>query len=280
MALVEATREPISVIRARLRNPPNAVFDRGIDLRRRDEPEPVVVVDLPVLPIPPIPPPIDFALERLIRQASDIETAFHCKTDPEVFRRPKISDIIRIVAAFYGVHVTDMLSERRTANVLRPRHIACYLAKELTLHSLPEIGRRMGGRDHTTILHAVRKIALEREQIDRTRDEIQLLTMRAIEFCSTGIIVDERAVDMEPQYVTLTEQQAAFLGQLKGGNGSVSIVDLPKPDRIRGDTARHQCSLAGYARWWPSAKRWSITPRGLAVLQSYHERLAVVEQRA
>jgi chromosomal replication initiator protein len=50
------------------------------------------------------------------------------------------------------------LSSRRTANVVRPRQIAMYLAKTLTLRSLPEIGRRFGGRDHTTVLHAVRKI--------------------------------------------------------------------------------------------------------------------------
>jgi chromosomal replication initiator protein len=50
------------------------------------------------------------------------------------------------------------LSSRRTANVVRPRQVAMYLAKILTLRSLPEIGRRFGGRDHTTVLHAVRKI--------------------------------------------------------------------------------------------------------------------------
>ena len=52
----------------------------------------------------------------------------------------------------------DLLSSRRTANVVRPRQVAMYLAKILTLRSLPEIGRRFGGRDHTTVLHAVRKI--------------------------------------------------------------------------------------------------------------------------
>ena len=52
----------------------------------------------------------------------------------------------------------EILSARRTANVVRPRQIAMYLAKILTLRSLPEIGRRFGGRDHTTVLHAVRKI--------------------------------------------------------------------------------------------------------------------------
>ncbi|MGQ4274372.1 chromosomal replication initiator protein DnaA [Terrihabitans sp. B22-R8] len=73
-------------------------------------------------------------------------------------RRVKIEDIQRIVARHYNVSRADILSARRTATVVRPRQIAMYLAKVLTLRSLPEIGRRFGGRDHTTVLHAVRKI--------------------------------------------------------------------------------------------------------------------------
>jgi chromosomal replication initiator protein len=73
-------------------------------------------------------------------------------------RRIRVEDILRIVAKHYGVTRSDLLSSRRTANVVRPRQIAMYLAKTLTLRSLPEIGRRFGGRDHTTVLHAVRKI--------------------------------------------------------------------------------------------------------------------------
>jgi chromosomal replication initiator protein len=73
-------------------------------------------------------------------------------------RRIRVEDILRIVAKHYGVSRADLLSARRTANVVRPRQIAMYLAKTLTLRSLPEIGRRFGGRDHTTVLHAVRKI--------------------------------------------------------------------------------------------------------------------------
>jgi chromosomal replication initiator protein len=73
-------------------------------------------------------------------------------------RRIRVEDILRIVAKHYGVTRADLLSSRRTANVVRPRQIAMYLAKTLTLRSLPEIGRRFGGRDHTTVLHAVRKI--------------------------------------------------------------------------------------------------------------------------
>jgi chromosomal replication initiator protein len=73
-------------------------------------------------------------------------------------RRVKIDDIQKLVASHYNISRADILSSRRTANVVRPRQIAMYLSKVLTLRSLPEIGRRFGGRDHTTVLHAVRKI--------------------------------------------------------------------------------------------------------------------------
>ena len=77
---------------------------------------------------------------------------------PQEPKRVKIEEIQRTVARQYNVSRSDLLSSRRTANVVRPRQIAMYLAKTLTLRSLPEIGRRFGGRDHTTVLHAVRKI--------------------------------------------------------------------------------------------------------------------------
>lgn len=73
-------------------------------------------------------------------------------------KRVRVDDILRVVAKHYNVSRADLLSQRRTANVVKPRQIAMYLAKTLTLRSLPEIGRRFGGRDHTTVLHAVRKI--------------------------------------------------------------------------------------------------------------------------
>ena len=73
-------------------------------------------------------------------------------------RRPKIEDIQRVVAQHFNVSKADLLSARRTRAVVRPRQVAMYLAKSLTPRSLPEIGRRFGGRDHTTVLHAVRKI--------------------------------------------------------------------------------------------------------------------------
>ena len=73
-------------------------------------------------------------------------------------KRVKIEDIQRVVARQYNVSRSDLLSSRRTANVVRPRQVAMYLAKQLTTLSLPQIGKRFGNRDHTTVMHAVRKI--------------------------------------------------------------------------------------------------------------------------
>jgi chromosomal replication initiator protein len=73
-------------------------------------------------------------------------------------KKVKIEDIQKLVANHYNVSRADLLSARRTASVVRPRQIAMFLSKVLTPRSLPEIGRRFGGRDHTTVLHAVRKI--------------------------------------------------------------------------------------------------------------------------
>jgi chromosomal replication initiator protein len=70
-----------------------------------------------------------------------------------------VPNIQQTVADFYGIKVADMYSKRRPANIVLPRQVAMYLAKELTQKSLPEIGELFGGRDHTTVLHAVRKIS-------------------------------------------------------------------------------------------------------------------------
>ena len=73
-------------------------------------------------------------------------------------RRVTIEEIQRQVASHYQIRVGDMHSARRSRSIARPRQVAMFLAKQLTQHSLPDIGRRFGGRDHTTVLHAVKKI--------------------------------------------------------------------------------------------------------------------------
>ncbi len=90
-------------------------------------------------------------------------------------KRVKIEDIQKLVATHYSVSRADILSSRRTAVVVKPRQVAMFLAKTLTMRSLPEIGRRFGGRDHTTVLHAVRKIEALAQTDGGLRDEIELL---------------------------------------------------------------------------------------------------------
>ncbi len=74
-------------------------------------------------------------------------------------RQVRIDNIQRTVAEYYNIKISDILSKRRNRSIARPRQMAMSLAKELTNHSLPEIGEAFGGRDHTTVLHACRKIA-------------------------------------------------------------------------------------------------------------------------
>jgi len=90
-------------------------------------------------------------------------------------KRVKIEDIQNLVARHYSVTRGDILSSRRTATVVKPRQVAMYLSKALTLRSLPEIGRRFGGRDHTTVLHAVRKIEGLSNSDPALREELELL---------------------------------------------------------------------------------------------------------
>ena len=90
-------------------------------------------------------------------------------------RRVRIEDILRIVSRHYKVPRNDLLSSRRSRDVVRPRQIAMYLAKSLTSRSLPEIGRRFGGRDHTTVLHSVRKVEQMMKDDSELTQEIELL---------------------------------------------------------------------------------------------------------
>jgi hypothetical protein len=79
-------------------------------------------------------------------------------SDPKRSDYPSIRDIQKAVCKHYDVKMMDLLSTRRTAEIVKPRQVAMFLCKDLTPHSLPQLGRRFGGKDHTTVLHAVRKV--------------------------------------------------------------------------------------------------------------------------
>ncbi|MFM6991276.1 MAG: chromosomal replication initiator protein DnaA [Rhodoferax sp.] len=90
-------------------------------------------------------------------------------------RQISVENIQKTVADYYKIKVADMYSKKRPASIARPRQIAMYLAKELTKKSLPEIGELFGGRDHTTVLHAVRKIGSERLQVIELNQQLHVL---------------------------------------------------------------------------------------------------------
>ena len=86
-------------------------------------------------------------------------------------RQISIDNIQRVVAEYYNIKISDILSKRRNRTIARPRQMAMFLAKELTNHSLPEIGEAFGGRDHTTVLHACKRIAeLKEGSLDVSED--------------------------------------------------------------------------------------------------------------
>jgi len=90
-------------------------------------------------------------------------------------RQISVENIQKTVADYYKIKVADMYSKKRPASIARPRQIAMYLAKELTQKSLPEIGELFGGRDHTTVLHAVRKISGERQNVTELNQQLHVL---------------------------------------------------------------------------------------------------------
>lgn len=109
---------------------------------------------------------LEGALNRIVAHADVAKQEITLESTQEVLqdllrahdRRITIDEIQRKVAEHYNLRLADMHSARRARSVARPRQVAMYLAKQLTARSLPEIGRKFGGRDHTTVMHAVRKI--------------------------------------------------------------------------------------------------------------------------
>ena len=122
---------------------------------------------------------LEGALKRVIANANftgraiDVELVRESLKDLLALQDKQVSidNIQRVVAEYYKIKVSDLHSKRRSRSVARPRQVAMSLAKELTNHSLPEIGEAFGGRDHTTVLHACRKIkSLQEESADIRED--------------------------------------------------------------------------------------------------------------
>ncbi len=126
---------------------------------------------------------LEGALHRIIASAGftgraiDIDVAREALRDIVMYRESQISieNIQQTVAEYYKIRVSDLLSKKRSRDIARPRQVAMYFAKELTTHSLPQIGDRFGGRDHTTVLHACRKVDELIHSDNKTREDYRNL---------------------------------------------------------------------------------------------------------
>ena len=127
---------------------------------------------------------LEGALNRVIAYSSFVGRPLTIDMAQEVLkdlirasqRRITIDDIQRKVADYYNLRLSDLLSARRSRTIARPRQVAMYLSKILTTRSLPEIGRKFGGRDHTTVIHAVKRIEGLRDSDSAIQEEVDLLT--------------------------------------------------------------------------------------------------------
>ena len=123
------------------------------------------------------------ANSNLTGEAIDIEFCQHALRDLLLLqeRQATLENVQKVTAGYYKIKVADLLSRRRSRSIARPRQLAMALAKELTNHSLPEIGDAFGGRDHTTVLHACRKVAELRQYDNKVEEDyknlLSVLTM-------------------------------------------------------------------------------------------------------
>lgn len=126
---------------------------------------------------------LEGALNRLVAHSALFQRPITLETTQEVLhdilrahdRRVTIEEIQRKVAEHYNIRLTDMASARRARNVARPRQVAMFLAKQLTSRSLPEIGRKFGNRDHTTVMHAVSRVAGLMDSDSAFAEDVELL---------------------------------------------------------------------------------------------------------
>ena len=172
--------------------PPEAGLRRAILERRRaelvDTPVPDEVIELLSARITANIRELEGAFNRVVAYAQltgeAVDLDFTVSTLGDVLRgsqrRITIDEIQRAVSAHFELKPLDLVSARRARVVARPRQIAMYLAKRLTTRSLPEIGRKFGGRDHSTVIHAVRRIE-ELRDADRDVDSAVRLLMRQLE---------------------------------------------------------------------------------------------------
>lgn len=125
---------------------------------------------------------------RAIARVIPTATQQSVKAISEGGERTTVGLVVQAVCAHYGVSMNDMISGRRDRKTTRPRQVAMWLACTLTKASTPEIGRRLGGRDHTTVLHGRDKVEMLRHEDDQLQSDLDLLTAR--------LLLDTEAIDL------------------------------------------------------------------------------------
>ncbi len=137
---------------------------------------------LPVMAPEPDPEPVlehvELIQSWIDRQRQIHQAAIDIRADAPLPTKPSVVQIQRVCAEHFNFYVTELCSQRRLGPLVRARQIAMYLTKTLTNRSLPEIGRRFGHRDHTTVLHAVRKIETRMEDDADLAHDIRTLKQK------------------------------------------------------------------------------------------------------
>jgi hypothetical protein len=165
LQLVQERKERLARMQSRAWSPPPV-----------EQPAEELIVPEPVIEDRPLAPSeaIELALRMAMKTAGNMQVVYGASPRPVL----SIQILIRETANFFGITQGKLLAHRRTTDVILPRQIGMYLAVELTDRSLPEIGRRFGGRDHTTVLHASRKIASLVEHDQEIAEAVRLLSER------------------------------------------------------------------------------------------------------
>lgn len=171
MSLAQQTADEAKRRRIRLMRPPNAVADVEIDLRRTD----LMSIDAYRAMQKAAEAPLESAPGDSV-EVAPVVPAIPRNVDlyvPPKF--PTMKAIQSIVCRAFQVKLIDVVSHRRTKEIMRPRQVCMYLIRTMTMHTLPQIGRHLGDRDHTTVLHGFRKIeGLRKTDADLNAQLIEL----------------------------------------------------------------------------------------------------------
>lgn len=183
---------PARELHMRLMNPPNAVHDDGIDLRRLKKEPAWVAPRVVSVTVPVTPGAIKDEISTLQGKLRKLRDRYDLLAGKWI----SIKAIQLAVAEHYGMSLMELCSQRRLKEIVRPRQVAIYLCRELTPLSLPQIAVQFGGRDHTTILSAIRRIAMLR----KVDTELNAAIVQLTEIISNSNSPAPKADDLSPEF--------------------------------------------------------------------------------